>query len=673
MSSVDEKTLPSGPPRPSRLERLQRTDSDFHKVMNDFEQLMAATATGQLQRGSNPATAHPSNESSAVVPEPSTLAPLRQLPNGGVVARRTASEIAYQLRMDSALEAKYFSAGANFAPVATPPISAGGQSMASRGSSSDSSVGGSAQRIRSLPPLSYTSSSLGVESTAAARLRQRVSPRPNSVPLHAPDTLVVLGDDERPATTHDLVSSSAMEQQSLESLLMPKMSAQQEELRREMSEIDELRRKRDEDRLRRQVEREERRKQRAAGDDVSNVWQQARASASPRSHEEKNENSTQSAGGGETSAAALSPAEEAARRLKIQQAVLIGLVDVEGTSRNKIWNSYSEFVAIALSRLEELAVLEQSEHRIRIRRILEQDAVSSYREEERRRYRVLDIVRDCVRDETDARLQIESNQAARFLAATRDFVSVLESPLFSLVVNERLERDEWALSVEDEMFCFIQQASLIDLERIGRHEIERMCSRLAVLTLAEPIAVFNKSVSLLRSEAEKRRLLRLMCEDEASALWEWFCEELVPRLDRQMWHTIVRETNERLDIERNEREDAEVCFHGSKSIRPLVARYADALEKSRREWRLSAQRSFARCFEDELSSRALLQQSQREEHIFLQEQHRREEERLLALMRVEKKRAVEEAMAAAKKLRDQEEAYLKKQLKSLAAKPSSKK
>jgi hypothetical protein len=657
MSTVDDKG--SVPPRPTRLERLQRTDQDFHRVMSDFDELMALAHSGQLTGG---AMAPPKE-------------PLRH-PSFGI-ARRAPSEqltdLPSQHRLEgvSALESRH--APGSSAHFGTPPISAGGHSMVSRASSSDSSVSSSAQRSsRTLPPLAQDYSNL----------RHRVSPRPNSVPLHPPECLILAADDEtRPSSTQDFVASGEglgtssscspytrrhlNEALQVEALLVPKMSAQSAELRRELEEIEDLRRKREEERLQRQRDREERRRQRTeAATASSNVWQQP-GSQRPLGPATCSSSNNQVKEGRNALSAAPDAAEEAAKFIRIWQAVVAGLFDMESTQRNCLANQYAEFVLSSLATLEELAVLEQSEHRTRVRRILEQGALASQREDERRRLRILDVTRDCVRDEADERQSIEVQQMAVFVAATRQFVELPAET--DLVVTERLERTEWIMAAEEEMFCFIRIAALREKEKLQRLTLEHTAWRLHALTIGGPLAVLNQSVALRRLEGEQRRLLKILWRDEHEALWEWHCEEIQPRLERQLWHTIVRETNERLDIEKEERIGADECFHGHSTIRPLVQQHAAAVEQARRAARVSAQRAAAECHEAELTSRAMLQRSQREEHILLQEQFRRGEEAVLTRLRMEKKRAVEEALLAARRLREQDEQMLKKQVKALGA------
>lgn len=602
MSVADEKGS-SVAPRPARLERLQRTDQDFHKVMSDFDELMALANSGHLSGGpaitlppemlqpvrggsqprqqpppqkATPYTTYGKEGSPAAVSTPPSFTGKR----GTAVEPLLVSQQQQRLDGMSAIDCKHVPAlGVDASQCGTPPISAGGASIPSRASSSDSSIGGSIPRGgRNLPPLPGG----GVSSSGSIL-------RPNSVPLHVPESLLVgIEDDERPASMQDfhprtlrggdagsspplakggLLLFAADDPAMVEALLLPNMSAQRDELQKEMAEIDALRKLREVERVTRQRQRDARR-QRLAADAAAATSGVAFQCQDGASRQGGSSSSSCNVGGGDTKlespdgspvgaapaaavvAAAVDPAVVVAQLRQQQQAAIDAFAEDESTTRNTLVNTYAQFVLSCLSDLEAIKVIEESEHRIRIRRILDQGTVAAQRDEERRKLRILEATRDCVRDQTDDRQALEVLQAVTFAAATQQFLKDMESPATGLIVEERLERTEWLMTAENEMFGFIAALCVTEREGLERQRVERMASRLCQLTIAEPLAALNKGVALLRVEAEHRRLMRSLYDDEHDALWEWHCEEVLPRLERQVWHTIVRETNLRLEADR---------------------------------------------------------------------------------------------------------------------------
>lgn len=685
-------------PKPRTLppfERRATNESDFHKLMQDFDSLCAEASTGRFSSGILP--------SHVVVPPPEYLAASRadasdapqllqssssgvppDLASGFYGTRNAASPAGV-----TSLGGSFFR-GSNFAPVgggravATPCSRASSSSSATVSDGRLGSCGGGDEPLfgNRLAPLSCAlpSSSAGCSSSdgsaprahrslldlLTSKLRRQPpqeSPRPHSVPVelvltgqfHRTDKgeqLSLLHDDEpakpvstRPATTDVTTAASVLQGTRTSGSSkatrppLPSISAagspdswadHRTAVDKELEEIEKLRAKRESDRQRRELERQQRKLQReAAHSDPPPPGPSAAAAPQPPSIE-----------------------EEQKRLLDLIALDVELCVETEMAARASIevqeHQAFQRAAKDASFEQERLRIAEDAAHKLKLRRIAERAEADCRFNAERLKQRAWEFVRDSVFDEEQERTEIEAGEQSEFAAVSCAFVSQMDSPLFAVAVEERLERTERWYVVEHEAYQALQCQCLADEEAVGRRRVQRAYTAMTSQNLTVPILLFHRQCALRILELSRRRQLYTAREIEHGVLWDQFAREVHPLVDRELWKVCCAETNARVLIEQEESDGAATVFHGCESSRELVTRFMHIVREMNARRAQQRSEAIADILEDEIAERILAERDEREARILVQELSRRDVDSIRASV---KRRHIEEAMRAAEALR----------------------
>lgn len=668
------------PPCPKRRE-MQRTDQDFHKLMNDFDSLLADAALGKLGGGGGGYVRANELPSSTGGP-PRVLKPIAG-DGSGIAPPMTSSQ--YDQFFKTAGTFSSVGSSGNLRAVATP------QSRASSTTTTSSATPTSESRLGRLAPLlddetscNFSSNSTAVEvsstnrpvvsghrsllglltaklrkptlysseSRAATTQAKKPSPRPHSVPVDIAEFQRTANGGEclevstaedgpsstkhRPATTGDtpalarLPSTPRMESHWEENPSARESGSNKTAMEKEMEEIEKLRIKRDEDRRKREQEREERQ--------LKRYLQQNPPPPRPPSPPPPP-----------------SIDDERKRLMDLIKQDMELLMEMEQTGREgKLVQEQQSFLKIlreASYSREKIAISDEAQHQQRLRQIQERATVKAKQDDERERQRRWEIVRDTVVDEEQLReetVAIEGNTWDDLIAS---FFLFMDSPLIELQVEERLVRSEHVYELENEMFTFYERKALAEIESIQRRRLDRAWVSLTASHLSVPIMLYNKQCVVLTDEVKKRRHTYASREIEHQLLWERFCEDVQPLVDRELWKLNILEANLRMTVERDQRDESETVYHGCANSRELVSRYAAIVRETNARRLQQREEAISDVLEDELAERILLQRDEREAMILIEEKQRRDVD---GMRMAAKKKHIEEAMKAAQGLRDAE-------------------
>lgn len=460
------------------------------------------------------------------------------------------------------------------------------------------------------------------------------SPRPHSVPAtHVSECLVIT--EPRPATTGITAEGAA---------LMGDVSA----IDAELLEIARLRKARDDEIEKRAQERERRRQLRQQRTDAGMTESQVEGSdvvvvpqPPPPSQQEISQSDVAS-----------KIETEMWELARITEEALAVNRELEETAREGVCSQeqqrFRAIVQTAAYELQKLQVLDEAQHQLRLKRIQERASANDKEKSMRERQRCWEVVRDTVFDEENIRTQITATEAQTWDELLGVFFSCLENPLMTLSVEERLVRHEHWCATEHELFCNLQRRELMERSMIHRLRIERCWSTITARDIGPEVQLYSRCARIRQEESGQRRQIMIGKEIAHNVLWELFCESIQPMIARELWRVAVKETNERVQMESDEREAAESVFHGCSKSWELVSRYAVIVRETTARAAKHRESSIRDLIDDELAGRILMQRDERSDFILLEEISRRELDEMKSKAR---KRAMEEAIRAAEQFR----------------------
>ncbi|CUG84155.1 membrane-associated protein, putative [Bodo saltans] len=510
---------------------------------------------------------------------------------------------------------------------------------------------------------------------------EHLSPRPHSVPVdieeyqrssHAPssETLIIHGDDEqgdgltssslassaqyvkraqnphvkvRPATTGDTdVTPRASVGAPLSSLRRSTdifgnddvLVDQKSAIDKEMEEIQKLQAQRDIERIRREEERAERRKKRdMEQQEVVAAPKQPLEAAPPPQPERTIDDERQSL-------------------LELIHQDFLLLLETQLAAHEALQmqerKQFRDILRDEAFSKEEITITEEAEHQRRVQLIRERSRLDDKYREEREKQRRWEIVRDTVVDEEQARDELEQMQLQLWDDRVKSFYRRMDDPIMDTQVEERLMRCEHFETLEEEAFQAIEQDWLLDLERLFRRRIDRTWISLTASHLTVPIMMCNRFCAVSIAEQQQRRQILVAHEITHGVMWESFCDAIHPLVDRALWKLAMRETDERVRFEREEQEDSVGVFHGCKSSRELVTRYAAVVRETSLRRAQQREEALEDILEDELAERILTQRDEREGFILFEEMWRRGIDAIRANL---KRIQIQQSMEAAEQLR----------------------